>query len=168
MAHWRQMFERENKTLGSWDLEVNGTFESKVVTIERFYQGEIVGSKGKESKQMVKLKEFDKPMVCNVTNFKRLQKFFGTFEPNYYLGKQIVLGVEKTRDPSSSEQVDALRFSSRPLPQQSKKEIADADIPKVIKSIQSGATTLEALQQTREITAEQLVLINEGISNVEG
>jgi hypothetical protein len=168
MAHWRQMFERENKTLGSWDLEVNGTFESKVVTIERFYQGEIVGSKGKESKQMVKLKEFDKPMVCNVTNFKRLQKFFGTFDPNDYLGKQIVLGVEKTRDPSSSEQVDALRFSIRPLPQQSKKEIADADIPKVIKSIQSGATTLEALQQTREITAEQLVLINEGISNVEG
>jgi hypothetical protein len=161
------MFERENKTLGSWDLEVNGTFESKVVTIERFYQGEVVGSKGKESKQMVKLKEFDKPMVCNVTNFKRLQKFFSTFEPNYYLGKQIVLGVEKARDPSSSEQVDALRFSSRPLPQQSKKEIADADIPKVIKSIQSGATTLEALQQTREITAEQLVLINEGISNVE-
>jgi len=168
MAHWRQMFERENKTLGSWDLEVKGTFESKVVTIDRFYQGEIVGSKGKEAKQMVKLKEFDKPMVCNVTNFKRLQKFFNSFDPNDYLGKQIVLGVEKTRDPSSSEQVDALRFSIRPLPQQSKKEISDADIPKVIKSIQSGATTLDALQQTREITAEQLVLINEGISNVEG
>jgi hypothetical protein len=46
--------------------------------------------------------------------------------------------------------------------------VSDSDIPKVIKSIQSGATTLEALQQTREITAEQLVLINEGISNVEG
>lgn len=167
MAHWRQMFERENKTLGSWDLEVNGTFESKIVTIERFYQGEIVGSKGKEAKQMLKLKEFDKPMVCNVTNFKRLQKFFSSFDPNDYLGKQIVLGVEKTRDPSSSEQVDALRFSIRPLPQQSKKEIADSDIPKVIKSILSGATTLEALQQTREITAEQLVLIKKGIENVE-
>lgn len=168
MAHWRQMFERENKTLGSWDLEVNGTFESKIVTIERFYQGEIVGSKGKEPKQMLKLKEFDKPMVCNVTNFKRLQKFFSSFDPNDYLGKQIVLGVEKVRDPSSSEQVDALRFSIRPLPQQSKKEIADSDIPKVIKSILSGASTLEGLQQTREITAEQLVLINEGIANVEG
>ena len=167
MAHWRQMFERENKTLGSWDLEVNGTFESKIVTIDRFYQGEIVGSKGKEAKQMLKLKEFDKPMVCNVTNFKRLQKFFSSFDPNDYLGKQIVLGVEKTRDPSSSEQVDALRFSIRPLPQQSKKEIADSDIPKVIKSILSGATTLEALQQTREITAEQLVLIKKGIENVE-
>ena len=167
MAHWRQMFERENKTLGSWDLEVNGTFESKIVTIERFYQGEIVGSKGKEAKQMLKLKEFDKPMVCNVTNFKRMQKFFSSFDPNDYLGKQIVLGVEKVRDPSSSEQVDALRFSIRPLPQQSKKEIANSDIPKVIKSILSGATTLEALQQTREITAEQLVLIKKGIENVE-
>ena len=167
MAHWRQMFERENKTLGSWDLEVNGTFESKIVTIERFYQGEIVGSKGKEAKQMLKLKEFDKPMVCNVTNFKRIQKFFSSFDPNDYLGKQIVLGVEKVRDPSSSEQVDALRFSIRPLPQQSKKEIANSDIPKVIKSIQSGASTLEGLQQTREITAEQLVLIKKGIENVE-
>ena len=170
MAHWRQMFERENKTLGSWDLEVNGTFESKIVTIERFYQGEIVGSKGKEAKQMLKLKEFDKPMVCNVTNFKRMQKFFSSFDPNDYLGKQIVLGVEKTRDPSSSEQVDALRFSIRPLPPQptaTKKPVSDADIPKVIKSILSGATTLEALQQTREITAEQLVLIKKGIENVE-
>ena len=65
------------------------------------------------------------------------------------------------------------RAFTRPLPPQqatatAKKPVSDADIPKVIKSIQSGATTLEALQQTREITAEQLVLINEGISNVEG
>jgi hypothetical protein len=102
----------------------------------------------------------------------KVQSFVAeTFNPDDDIGKPVVLGVEKTKSPDGM--VDALRFSTRPLPPQqatanAKKPISDSDIPKVIKSIQSGATTVEELQQTREITAEQLVLINEGISNVKG
>lgn len=168
MSHWRKLFQDE-KYLGAWDLEVNGQYGSVQVTIEKIFTGEFVSQMGKENKVFIKLKEYQKPMVLNKTNAGRLQKVFNSFDPNEFIDKQIVLGVEKTKSPDGM--VDALRFSTRPLPPQPtavKKPISDADIPKVIKSIQSGASTLEGLQQTRELTAEQLVLINEGISNVEG
>lgn len=167
MSHWRKLFQDE-KYLGAWDLEVNGQYGSVQVTIEKIFTGEFVSQMGKENKVFIKLKEYQKPMVLNKTNAGRLQKVFNSFDPNEFINKQVVLGVEKTKSPDGM--VDALRFSTRPLPPQqtaAKKPISNGDIPKVIKSIQSGATTLEILQQTREITAEQLVLINEGISNVE-
>lgn len=167
MSHWRKLFQDE-KYLGAWDLEVNGQYGAVQVTIEKIFTGEFVSQMGKENKVFIKLKEYQKPMVLNKTNAGRLQKVFNSFDPNEFINKQVVLGVEKTKSPEGL--VDALRFSTRPLPPQqtaAKKPISDGDIPKVIKSIQSGATTLEALQQTREITAEQLVLINEGIANVE-
>lgn len=170
MSHWRKLFQDE-KYLGVWDLEVNGQYGSVQITIEKIFTGEFISQMGKESKVFAKLKEYQKPMVLNKTNLGRLQKVFSSFNPDDYIGKPVVLGVEKTKSPDGM--VDALRFSTRPLPPQqatanAKKPVSDADIPKVIKSIQSGATTLDALQQTREITAEQLVLINEGIANVEG
>lgn len=167
MSHWRKLFQDE-KYLGAWDLEIDGQYGSVQITIEKIFTGEFISQMGKESKVFAKLKEYQKPMVLNKTNLGRLQKVFGSFNPDDYIGKPVVLGVEKTKSPDGM--VDALRFSTRPLPPQptaTKKPVSDADIPKVIKSIQSGATTLEALQQTREITAEQLVLIKKGIENVE-
>lgn len=168
MSHWRKLFQDE-KYLGAWDLEIDGQYGSVQVTIEKIFTGEFVSQMGKENKVFIKLKEYQKPMVLNKTNAGRLQKVFNSFDPNEFIDKQIVLGVEKTKSPDGM--VDALRFSTRPLPPQPtavKKPISNSDIPKVIKSILSGASTLEGLQQTRELTAEQLVLINEGIANVEG
>lgn len=167
MSHWRKLFQDE-KYLGAWDLEIDGQYGSVQITIEKIFTGEFISQMGKESKVFAKLKEYQKPMVLNKTNLGRLQKVFGSFNPDDYIGKPVVLGVEKTKSPDGM--VDALRFSTRPLPPQptaTKKPVSDADIPKVIKSIQSGASTLEGLQQTREITAEQLVLIKKGIENVE-
>ena len=69
---------KDNKYLGSWDLEVNGKYEPKTVTIEKIYQDVFVGQMGKEDKVFLIMKEFDKPMVCNRSNFKRLEKFFAS------------------------------------------------------------------------------------------
>ena len=63
---------KDNKYLGSWDLEVNGKYEPTIVTIEKIYQDVMVGEMGKEDKVFIKLKEFEKSMVSNRTNFKRL------------------------------------------------------------------------------------------------
>jgi hypothetical protein len=68
----------DNKYLGAWDLEVNGKYEPRVVTIEKVYQDTFVGEMGKEQKVFIKLKEFPKPMVTNRTNFKRLETFFNS------------------------------------------------------------------------------------------
>ena len=152
MSHWRNLM-KDNKYLGSWDLEVNGKYEPRVVTIEKIYQDVMVGEMGKEDKVFVKLAEFQKSMVANRTNFKRLETFFGSFDFNDYIGKQIVLGVEKVKSPQGM--TDALRFSTRPLPKKEKPTITDERFDKALQAIADGKTTAEKLIADFSLTPEQ-------------
>jgi hypothetical protein len=159
--HWRKMFDKENKHLGAWDLEVNGKFTPKVVTIEKFYQDVLIGTMGKENKVFVKLKEFNKSMVCNPTNFKRLQKFFNSFDTDAYIGKQITLGVEKVKSPQDGD-VDALRFSTYPLPQsKAKPVITDDKFPAALEAVKTGAMTIDKVKEMYEVTPAQLKALDE-------
>jgi hypothetical protein len=152
MSHWRNLM-KDNKYLGSWDLEVDGKYEPRVVTIEKIYQDVMVGEMGKEDKVFVKLAEFQKSMVANRTNFKRLETFFGSFDFNDYIGKQIVLGVEKVKSPQGM--TDALRFSTRPLPKKEKPTITDERFDKALQAIADGKTTAEKLIADFSLTPEQ-------------
>jgi len=151
--HWRNLM-KDNKYLGSWDLEVNGKYEPKTVTIEKIYQDVFVGQMGKEDKVFLIMKEFDKPMVCNRSNFKRLEKFFGTFDYNEYVGKQIVIGTEKVQSPQGM--VDALRFSTRPLPKKTKQTLTSEMMDKAKNALESGRTTISKISATYELSKEQL------------
>ena len=152
MSHWRNMFTDE-KYLGAYSLEKDGKYEAVIVTIENVYQGDFMSQGGKEKRPFVKLKEFDKPMVINRTNFKRLEKFFNSFDPTTYIGKQIVLGVENVSSPEGI--VPALRFSTRPLPTKEKPALPDAMLDKAIESIRSGKGSIEKIEKTYSLTAEQ-------------
>lgn len=152
MSHWRNMFTDE-KYLGAYSLEKDGKYDAVIVTIESVYQGDFLSQGGKEKRPFVKLKEFDKPMVINRTNFKRLEKFFQSFDPSTYVGKQIVLGVENVSSPEGI--VPALRFSTRPLPTKEKPAMPDAMLDKAIESIQSGKRTIDQIEKTYSLTAEQ-------------
>jgi hypothetical protein len=166
MAHWRQQFADSDKAIGSHTLEKDGKYQPVVVTIEKFYDDKITGSMGTEKKRFVKLKEFKLPMICNITNYKRLEKFFNSFDESDFIGKQIVLGVEDVK--VAGETMKALRFSTRPVPTttaSTKPSIADADLPKAIESIKSGAITIEKLKSTRELTSNQLKTIQNEISS---
>tara|TARA_B100001094_G_C18186488_1_gene804121 strand:- start:2939 stop:3430 length:492 start_codon:yes stop_codon:yes gene_type:complete len=151
--HWRNLM-KDNKYLGSWDLEVNGKYEPRVVTIEKIYQGDFVSEFGKEEKVFLNLKEFDKPMICNRSNFKRLEKFFDTFDFNQYIGKQIVLGTEKVKSPQGM--VEALRFSTRPLPKKTKKILTDDMMDKAKESLSNGRSTLKKISASFDLTDSQL------------
>ena len=152
MSHWRNLM-KDNKYIGSWDLEVNGKYEPKVVTIEKVYQDVMVGEMGKEDKVFIKLKEFQKSMVANRTNFKRLETFFQSFNFNDYVGKEIVLGVEKVKSPQGM--TDALRFSTRPLPKKEKPSITLDRFAKALQAIADGKTTAEKLIADFNLTPEQ-------------
>lgn len=143
---------KDNKYLGAWDLEVNGKYEPKVVTIDRIYQDTMVGEMGKEDKVFVKLKEFQKAMVCNRTNFKRLETFFGSFNPDDYIGKQINLTTEKVKSPQGL--VDALRFSTRPIPQKTKAKLTKLDA--AVDSIKNGRSTFEKIAEAYDLTEDQV------------
>jgi len=152
-THWRNMMA-DNKYLGAWDLEVNGKYEPRVVTIEKVYQDNFVGEMGKEQKVFIKLKEFQKPMVTNRTNFKRLETFFDSFDPKDYIGKQIVLGAEKVKSPQGM--VEALRFSTRPLPKKELPSLPDDKLQAAIDAIKSKATTLDKVSKQYKLTNDQL------------
>lgn len=152
-THWRNLTDQPY--LGSWDLEEDGKFIQVVVTIERIYQGELMNQAGKQQKAFIKFKEFPKSMVCNTTNFTRLEKRFGTFEWNEYIGKQVILSVEKVSSPQG--QVDALRISQRaPQPQvKQKKTINDQRLDDAINSINEGKMTKEAFLKTYQLNEQQ-------------
>jgi hypothetical protein len=149
----------DNKYLGAWDLAVNGKYEPKIVTIEKVYQDTFVGEMGKEQKVFIKLKEFPKPMVTNRTNFKRLETFFDSFNPDDYVGKQIVLGAEKVKSPQGM--VEALRFSTRPLPKKELPLLPDDRFQGAIDSIKSKRTTFEAINKQFKLTADQIKLLKD-------
>lgn len=144
---------KDNKYLGSWDLEVNGKYEPKLVTIKKIYQDVFVGEMGKEDKVFLMMEEFNKPMVCNRSNFKRLEKFFGTFDYNEYIGKQIVLNTEKVKSPQGM--VDALRFSTRPLLKKIKKVLTEEQMEKATESVSNGRSTLAKISAVYELTDSQ-------------
>ena len=145
---------KDNKSLGSWDLEKNGKYEPQLVTIKKIYQDVFVGEMGKEDKVFLTMNEFDKPMVCNRSNFKRLEKFFESFDYNDYIGKQVVLSTEKVKSPQGI--VDALRFSTRPLPQKIKKSLTDTQMEKAIKAISGGLSTVIKISDMYDLTKPQL------------
>ena len=161
--HWRKLFDKDNKNLGAWDLEVDGKFTQVIVTIDSFFQDVLVGSMGKENKVFVKLKEFQKPMICNPTNFKRLSKFFDTFDKDMFLGKQIVLGVEKVNSPEG--QVDALRFSTRAIPNQTTATTLPviSDFDKALSSVSKGSITIEKILAKYTVSAEQLKQLQDAV-----
>jgi hypothetical protein len=165
--HWRQNFKDSDKYLGAVDLwnDQKKGYNTVVVTVEKFFVDEMVGQMGKERKVFAKLKEFQKPMVVNVTNFKRLQKLFDSVEQDMYLGKPIQLGVEKVSSPEGK--VDALRFSSRPV-QAVKKEkevLSDDVLPKALAAIEKGSRTIEDILSKYSVTEEQLKLLKDAVQN---
>lgn len=153
MSHWRKQFADE-KTIGAHDLEVDGVFGEMIVTITRFFQGELVGSMGKEQKVMAQLAEFPKPMIVNRTNFKRLEKLFDSFEMNDYLNKPVKLMVENVKSPEGI--VPALRFSSRPVEVQKQLPTVTPEALEKLKTmIKEGKTTADKIKTQRTLTAEQ-------------
>lgn len=151
--HWRNLLQ-DQKYLGSWDLEADGKYTSVVVTIEKIYVGDFTSQGGTEKKPFAKLKEYDKPMVLQAENFKRLERFFESFDYKNYVGKQIVLGVESIK--FKGDIVPALRFSTRPLPVIQKPELPSAAMPKAIEQVKSkGASAIAKIEEKYTLTAEQ-------------
>jgi len=134
-THWRNLSNQPH--LGCWDLEEDGQFKTATLTIEKIYQAELVGQMGKQQKSFIKFHELQKSMVCNATNFKRLQRLFGTFDFTQYIDKKIILQVENVDSPEGK--VDALRVSTR-APQTKtattqKKTLTDVRLEEAIKAI---------------------------------
>jgi hypothetical protein len=137
--------------LGSWDLEADGGYVNRLVTIKEVGKREAFNGTKKEEVAVVLFHELPKPMVLNSENGKRLKTVIGSHYIEDWIGKQVILGVEKTK--AFGEVVDALRFSkTKPtLP------TLTADHPKfaaVKKAIETGTATMADARLKFVISAE--------------
>jgi hypothetical protein len=161
MAHYLDRFAASNNNLGSWDLwdDDQKKYFQVEVTIESIFTDEYVGTMGKENKQFIKFKEYQKSMMYNKTNARRLQKAFNSLDDADYIGKKVVLGVEQVPDPAGGKgsKTDGLRFSSRAIEQvKALPSLSDADFPKAKASLEKGSTNIAKIQGAYTLTDAQL------------
>lgn len=84
---WKKLQNKE--FLGEYDFLPG---EEKTVTIDIITTAEVTGDGGKKSeKPIMRFRENVKPLIVNTTNFKRLQKLFGSKYIEDWVGKQVTL-----------------------------------------------------------------------------
>lgn len=84
---WKKLQNKDY--LGEYDFLPG---EEKTVTIDIITTAEVTGDGGKKSeKPIMRFREAVKPLIVNTTNFKRLQKLFGSKYIEDWVGKQITL-----------------------------------------------------------------------------
>ena len=100
------MSKFKNRFLKAENIEAGETVTVKDV------RDELVGNP-QEAKPVVYLHEYDKGIILNKTNAKALVKVFGDDETTWP-GKKIVLTTVPTRNPSTGEEIDAIRMQAVP------------------------------------------------------
>lgn len=104
--HWRELFDSEY--LGAWDIDGD-----VVATIAKVQAGTVGGHQGKakSKKALIRLKEFDKPLIANKTNAKAIAGMYGN-DTTQWIGKRITMYPTETQ--FGGETVDCIRV--RPTP----------------------------------------------------
>ena len=129
--------------------------EEKVLTIKSVGQEEIVGSNGqKESCMVVRFAEKDvKPLICNVTNAKTIEKVAGSGYIEDWYGLKIQLYVTEVNAFGST--VDAVRIRPK-APKVTKPELTPSH-PKwsdVVGKVAGKETDVETIRQHFVVSKE--------------
>ncbi len=103
-----------SKFLASSDLIVNGQVKRIAVTFESVTREQITSDKGTETKPIARFVGKDKRMVVNKTNWGRIVEILGLDDSDDWLGKSIVLSVEKTR--YQGKMVNGIAVIGKPRP----------------------------------------------------
>jgi hypothetical protein len=162
MPHWKTLFSYDH--LGCHDLPDAGAgkWHDLVVKILKIERREVTGASGK--KEMLAVADLDgglKPMIINKTNFRILENLFGIGEYTVYEGKTVTLYAARV-EGKGKKIVDGIRIRDV-LPAKKKKELTP-DSPRwggAKQSLKDGNVTLEQLQSTFEISANNIKLLQD-------
>ena len=117
---WMDNFNEENmpkisEMTQSKYLKQSDIDEEVIVTIAKIGQGNLSKEgDAPDMKWMVRLVEFDKPMVINTTNIKRLAKACGSDDTDDWIGKKVTLYVDHDVEFAGNI-VGGLRFRGSPV-----------------------------------------------------
>lgn len=101
--------------IGAYAFQPN---EKKTLTIARVTREVITGKEGKQEEcTIVRWQEDEKPLILNATNGKTISKVVGSPYIEEWVGKSVVLGVEKVK--AFGEVLDAVRVKNEKPKQQS-------------------------------------------------
>ena len=134
-THWRTF--HPSKYIGSADFNEN---ERKVLTIVKAGREGVKDDKGREDTCLViHFKEDEKPMICNVTNSKAIDKVAGSSFIEDWKGVRIELYT--TPVSAFGEMVDAVRVKPAP-PKITKPDLTESHpaFSKVYEAVQGGYT----------------------------
>ena len=103
MTHWKKLTNPDY--LGSYALEQG---QDIILTVDHVQQETVTGPEGKQEEcTVIHWKEKQKPMICNVTNAKTIEKILKTPYIEQWSGQRLQIGVEKVK--AFGDIVDALR-----------------------------------------------------------
>ena len=87
---YKKFVKAQSPYLGEWDLPEN---EDVILTIKDVKAGEVTGDKGKIDKGMVIYFEEAgyKPLFCNITNARTIERIYSTRYMDEWVGKKIQL-----------------------------------------------------------------------------
>jgi hypothetical protein len=150
--HWKKLHNYDY--LGAYSLEQG---QDVTLTIKEVKSEMVKGTSGREEKCMVVyFQEEDKPMIFNRTNSKTVAQVHGTPYVDEWVGKQIVVGIEKVN--AFGETTDALRV--RHFAPQAKVNVTDAittlSKAKDLKELKQLWTSLTSSEQNhKEVIAKK-------------
>jgi len=103
-THWKKLVNPDY--LGSYSFQPN---EEKTLTIKEIKREKVKGTGGKTQECTICFfKENEKPMILNRLNSKVITKVYGTPYIEDWIGKKIILYVDKV--DAFGETVDAIRI----------------------------------------------------------
>lgn len=160
LTHWKKL--HNPNYIGAWAIEPG---KEPIVTIQRAGQEEVTGSSGKKEECMVvHFKEkWAKPLVCNVTNSKSIERALGTPYIEEWPNGKIQLYV--TTVNAFGEEVEAIRVKPKaPNVDKPKLEPGTERWNKAIDSIVSGKVSFEKVEQLYNV---DILALQEAVAEVE-
>lgn len=145
-THWKKLINPDY--IGAYALPDG---EDLTVTIDYVQRETVTGAGGKKEECTVAHLVGHKPLILNVTNSKSIHKLYGAFIEDW-AGKKITLYASTTK--LAGEIVECLRVRPH-VAEKTKKNLSDARLEKAIETIRKGEYTIEQLQASFLLTAEQ-------------
>jgi hypothetical protein len=146
-THWKKFHNPDY--IGAYAFQPN---ERKILTIKAVSQQAVKSERGSEDCLVVAFTENEKPLICNVTNSKSIQKVAKSPYIEDWKGVKIELYVAEVK--AFGDVVEAVRVKQTP-PKVTKDELTETHtaFANVKKAVESG--------YTREQVAQKYIVSNE-------
>ena len=133
-THWKTYHSPDY--IGAYAFQPN---ERKILTITKATQESVKSQRGAEDCLVVHFKENEKPLICNVTNSKAIEKVVGSGYIEDWKGAQIELYV--TEVSAFGDTVEAVRVKPS-KPKITKPDLTESHpaFNKVYEAVQGGYT----------------------------